>query len=158
MSYYDEIAKGYDALHREEQLRKLRIIEAELSITKEDTILDVGCGSGISAVLAGKITGIDPARKLLEQAPFRTVVGRAEDLPFEDDSFDVVISVTAIHNFDDSKKGLEEIARVGTDRFGLSVLKRAVRFKQIEQAIRTIFQVRNVVDEGTDVTFICKGI
>jgi SAM-dependent methyltransferase len=40
------------------------------------------------------------------------VVCRAEDLPFADGSFDVVVSRIAAHHFDDIGKGIGEMARV----------------------------------------------
>lgn len=158
MTYYDELARGYDELHREEQVRKLRIIQHELPIAEEDAVLDVGCGTGVSAILPGTITGIDPAEKLARQAPFKAIVGRAEELPFPDGSFDVIVCVTAIHHVDDVPRALREMARVGKDRFGFSVLKRAARFAEIERAICGQFSVVKTIDEGTDVIFICKGI
>ena len=70
------------------------------------TVLDVGTGTGVVALTAArigaKITGIDLTPKLLEQARlngealgFDNIVwrvGDAEDLPFPDSSFDVVLS------------------------------------------------------------------
>lgn len=65
-------------------------------------ILDVGCGSGIvtrdiAHMTTGKVVGIDEskdmicvAQKVLEQyGNVHLHIGRAEDLPFEDNSFDV---------------------------------------------------------------------
>ena len=46
MSYYDEIATGYDALHKEEQLQKLLLMLDALEVSDADSVLDVGCGAG----------------------------------------------------------------------------------------------------------------
>ena len=69
-------------------------------------VLDVACGTGNLAIPAAKtgadVTGIDIAPNLIEQAQARAVtegvnavfeVGDAEALPYEDGSFDVVITM-----------------------------------------------------------------
>jgi SAM-dependent methyltransferase len=44
------------------------------------------------------------------------VVCRGEDLPFADESFDVVASRLGAHHFDDVRAAVAEIARVAADR------------------------------------------
>ncbi|MEK6822251.1 MAG: hypothetical protein AABY13_00355, partial [Nanoarchaeota archaeon] len=62
MTGYDHLAPGYNALHGEEQADKARIIAAHLQTSASDTILDVGCGSGLgSQFMKGIKTGIDPS-------------------------------------------------------------------------------------------------
>lgn len=157
MNYYDETAEGYNELHGEEQLKKLRIIADEIKLNKDTKLLDVGCGTGLSAkVFDCDITGIDPAEKLLEQCPFKTLKAKAESLPFKDNEFDVVIAVTSIHNFDDIEKGLKEIKRVGKDRFALTVLKKASNADQVLEKIKELFTVIKEIDEDKDKIFILK--
>ena len=157
MNYYDETAKGYNELHGEEQLKKLKIIADEIKINKETKLLDVGCGTGLSAkVFNCSITGIDPAEKLLEQCPFKAIKAKAESLPFRDNEFDVVIAVTSIHNFDSIEKGLKEIKRVGKDMFALTVLKKAKNADLIIAKIHGLFQVLREIDEGKDKIFILQ--
>ena len=75
-------------------------------IAKDPTLLDVGCGSGQTAIPAAKngikVTGIDIAENLILHArkrakeaglEIRFDVGDAEDLPYANNSFDVVISL-----------------------------------------------------------------
>lgn len=157
MTYYDYVAEGYDELHKEEQLRKLKVIVDNLEIGPSDRVLDVGCGPGFAAELMdANITGIDPSEELLKRCPFKAVKGRAEELPFPDNAFDVVISVTAIHNFEFIGKGLQEMKRVGKHRFVFSVLKKAKRFYDINTHIRRIFKVIKTIDEGTDLIYFCE--
>ena len=168
-SYYDSIAEGYDTLHGEEQEKKLAIIKDELAknhdihefITPADHLLDVGCGTGISTVFfdCTRRVGIDPSPKLIERAASGASsyqVGYAEKLPFRDHEFDVIISITAIQNFYDIKKGLAEIKRVGKDRFILTFLKRSPKCERIENAIMTIFTVVKVIEEDKDRIYFCK--
>lgn len=69
--------------------------------------LDVGCGTGVLAErLAGRgyeMTGVDPSEGMLEvlaeRAPsVRAVRASGDDLPFDDGSFDLVLTVAALHH------------------------------------------------------------
>src|SRR3989338_825386 len=105
MDYYSATAKGYDELHREEQLNKLRIIKENIDINKTDKLLDVGCGTGFSLNFFNcQCTGIEPSEEMAQDNK-KIIIGKAENLPFPDNSFDIVISVTAIHNFDNIEHG-----------------------------------------------------
>lgn len=77
-----------------------------LDITPNSQLLDVACGSGQLALMAAKdgmgVTGVDIAGNLVERAraraqaeglPARFEEADAELLPFEDASFDVVVSL-----------------------------------------------------------------
>lgn len=159
MGYYDQISSGYNELHSEEQKRKMQIISSILEgwNARPDQILDVGCGTGLSTPEGA--FGCDPSEELLRQHPGypdRTVKAEAEALPFSDKEFDVVISVTAVHNFSDIEQGLKEIKRVGR-RFVLSVLKRSNKFEEIRRLISGIFDVEETIEEEKDVIFVCSG-
>lgn len=157
MDYYDVTSKGYNELHGEEQLHKLRIIQEHLEISPEDKILDVGCGTGLSSFLSDNIVGIDPSSELIKQASFKTIQGYAENIPFNDNRFDIVICVTAIHNFRDVKKGLSEMKRVGRNCFVFSILKKSPKLKDIKSRIELMFHVEHTVDEHFDLMFFCKA-
>ena len=68
-NYYDKISEGYEELHKEEQLKKVKLISKYLKVNKDDRLLDVGCGTGITTgPWQCKRYGIDPSKKLLEKA------------------------------------------------------------------------------------------
>jgi len=89
-----------------------------------DRILDVGCGKGFllydfTKVMPGiEIVGIDISRYAIENAKEEVKdflqMGNAKKLPFEDNSFDLVVSITTLHNLycNDLYKALKEIERV----------------------------------------------
>jgi ubiquinone/menaquinone biosynthesis C-methylase UbiE len=86
-------------------------------------ILDAGCGTGVfthDLLTAGaKVTGLDLSFPMLRRAgkkagayPFRMVQGDLRRLPFAGNSFDKVISVTAIEFIDDAQAAVAELFRV----------------------------------------------
>lgn len=93
-------------------------------ITSESSILDVGCAKGFmlhdfQQILPGiKVVGIDVSEYAIENCipsqKENLIVGNAKSLPFEDNSFDFILSVNTIHNLEleECKKALREIERV----------------------------------------------
>jgi ubiquinone/menaquinone biosynthesis C-methylase UbiE len=160
MNYYDNIASGYEELHKEEQLAKISLIKKYFNPQKNKKLLDVGCGSGISTVVWNcDIAGIDPSKELIKIAKQKKgnyYIGGAENLPFKDNEFDYVISLTAIQNFDDIDKGLKEIKRVGKDKFILTFLKASLKKDKIKQLIYDNFKVEQELEEDKDLVFICE--
>jgi len=149
MNYYDEISEGYNELHKEEQLNKVKIIVKELNITNEK-VLDVGCGTAFYADLFENYTGLDNSKGMLAKSKAKVVFGDAEELPFEDNSFDAVISVTALHNVKDFKKAIKEMERVSKGKIAISVLKKSKYFNEIKNELKNYKQI----EEEKDVIFI----
>jgi ubiquinone/menaquinone biosynthesis C-methylase UbiE len=89
-------------------------------------ILDVGCGTGyLLRELAGRcsqaveLVGIDPAGGMIAAARaaadddrLQWVEGTAEELPFPEAFFDLVVSTTSFDHWADQQAGLAECARV----------------------------------------------
>lgn len=88
-------------------------------------VLDVACGSGTAALIAERrycdVTGIDYVPGLIERATARAQangrsidfrVGDAQDMPFPDDSFDVVLSVYGVQFAPDQERAARELLRV----------------------------------------------
>src|SRR5215218_4361836 len=76
--------------------------------------LDVATGGGHVARRLREegcsVVTVDPAPGMRAD-----VVARAEDLPFADGAFDVVVTRIAAHHFDDIERAVGEMARVGND-------------------------------------------
>lgn len=98
--------------------------QAHFQLTGESSVLDVGCAKGfmlydMQQLIPGiTVAGIDISDYAIENAkeevkPFLRV-GNAVELPFEDNSFDVVFSITTVHNLEREElaKALQEIERV----------------------------------------------
>lgn len=82
------------------------------------TILDVGCGTGANLEMLaefGDAEGVDvsdDALKFCRAKGLKTHKGLAEELPFEDESFDVVTALDVVEHLDDDIAGLKEMHRV----------------------------------------------
>lgn len=87
-------------------------------------VLDVGCGMAhllyeLTQVVPGlSVSGIDISQYALEHAKEeirdKLRLGKAQDLPFADNEFDLVISLATLHNLKifDLQKAVQEIERV----------------------------------------------
>lgn len=100
--------------------------------SNDKKILDAGCGDGIAAVMIAKkypqaeIVALDISKPNLERAKQRALDNRvnniffqqgdAENLPFPDNSFDLVISSQVLEHLPNFRKGLDEIYRVTKKR------------------------------------------
>jgi SAM-dependent methyltransferase len=98
---------------------------AAAELAPGERVLDIGCGTGNAALLAGRAgaaaTGLDPAARLIEVARERAaalgvdarfVIGDAQALPVGDAEFDVVVSVFALIFAADPDRALAEALRV----------------------------------------------
>jgi ubiquinone/menaquinone biosynthesis C-methylase UbiE len=88
-------------------------------------VLDLGTGTGNAAFYArqagANVTAVDPSPRLLEVAASRVGEGdfrvaKAEDLPFDDASFDRVISIFAVIFSGEPEQAAHEIVRVTRGR------------------------------------------
>lgn len=134
------MAGCYDMLTPAEKSR-LRQKQIELAGIKEgDTVLEVGCGTGVMSLLArlktgntGKVHGVDIAEKMIIKARKKAEkygldidfkVASIDSLPFPDNHFDVVIASLMFHHLPVriKERGLKEIYRVlkNNGRFLLS--------------------------------------
>lgn len=97
-----------------------------------ETLLDAGCGEGftaegfLQAMPALQLTGFDPHEPSVELARMRNpraefLVGDIYNIPFEDDSFDVVCSFEVLEHLHDAPRALAELNRVARKAVVLSV-------------------------------------
>ena len=102
-------------------------------LTSNSSVLDVGCGKGfmlydmIKLIPNITVKGVDISTYAIENAiedmkPY-VQVADAKNLPFEDNSFDVVISINTIHNLEQENcaQALKEIERVSRGKSFITV-------------------------------------
>jgi len=114
--YEDWYSTRFGALADELELRLL--MELLQNVEPRASILEVGCGTGHfgSALQARafRVTGVDPAKAMLEcaQARFPVAIGDGARLPFADSSFDAALLVAVLDFVDDPAAVLREARRV----------------------------------------------
>jgi demethylmenaquinone methyltransferase/2-methoxy-6-polyprenyl-1,4-benzoquinol methylase len=105
-----------------------RIVKSLAPLERESTIVDLGTGPGILSIelhkllLQAKIIGVDLSSDMLEIARrnadeagmsnYETRLGRAEAIPVESNSVNLVVTQSSFHEWEDPQKGLSEIFRI----------------------------------------------
>ena len=126
---FDERAPGYETgwrgrLHHDIGDRAVDL--ALVSSPRPFRVLDVGCGTGyLLRRLAGRVpqalelAGLDAAPAMIETAQalatdsrIRFATGTAEELPYPEQTFDLVVSTTSFDHWADQRAGLAECARM----------------------------------------------
>ncbi len=113
---YDTLGVGYTAV-RQEDPRLAARIRAALGDAR--SVLNVGAGAGSYEPADLDVTAVEPSAVMRAQRPAGAapvVDGRAEQLPFEDDSFDAAMAILSDHHWDDHPRGLAELRRVARRR------------------------------------------
>jgi ubiquinone/menaquinone biosynthesis C-methylase UbiE len=109
---YDTIGLNYANL-RQPDPRLAAVIHAALGDAK--TVLNVGAGAGNYEPAHLDVTAIEPSQEMIRQRPVGAALaiqGRAEALPFAENSFDAVMAVLTVHHWTDKAAGLAEMRRV----------------------------------------------
>ena len=89
---------------------------------EQSTVLDVGCGTGRwSIYLSSKFSNVyamDPSKAIYAAANLtkdipgvHLIKASAENIPFEDETFDLVISLGVLHHIPDTQKALNTIVK-----------------------------------------------
>lgn len=124
---FDAVADAYDdslPQHVMEHYIIKRVAYIREHVPPGAKVLDVGCGTGVLAERLLRegydVTGADPFAAMLEHAQARdarlkTVHAPGQDLPFEDDTFDLTYCIAVMHHIadpQDVRETLVEMCRV----------------------------------------------
>jgi SAM-dependent methyltransferase len=106
---------------------------SHFNLKVDSSLLDVGCAKGfmlydlLQHMPKMQVSGLDISEYAIENAKPEVKdllqVGDAKALPFEDDSFNVVMSINTVHNLekDECAKALQEIMRVSRGKAFITV-------------------------------------
>ena len=127
---FNDIAKTYDFLNHLfsfgiDYYWRIRLIN-KANLNQENHALDIATGTGdVAFKLASKcdkVVGLDIAENMIEIAKIKQskkeiknidfIVGDAETLPFDDESFDIITIAYGFRNISDQPKALKEFNRV----------------------------------------------
>ncbi|MFE5596036.1 MerR family transcriptional regulator [Streptomyces sp. NPDC056549] len=109
---YETIGSAYPATRRTDPRIAARVWEA---LGDARTVLNVGAGTGSYEPPDRDVTAVEPSavmRALRPAGAAPCVAAEAENLPFEDQSFDAALAFSTVHHWQDPIAGLRELRRV----------------------------------------------
>ena len=132
-----DVINAYDELPLWSAMFGLLLLE-EVPLTGIRTALDVGCGTGFPLIElaerlgpASHVHGIDPWAPALQRARSKVASrrtknvtiheGSANAMPFDDSSFDLIVSNLGLNNFDDRAGAMRECRRVARNGATLAI-------------------------------------
>lgn len=97
-------------------------IAKHLGDIKNKKILDIGCGGGVDFKIFEQkgaiVSGIDPSEIMVNEAKQRVLnsdnvqIGEYENIPFQNETFDIVFGRFSLHYLENFDKAYHEIKRV----------------------------------------------
>lgn len=116
---YDEIGKGYSTTRKPDP-RIAAIIHSALG--DATGVLNVGAGTGSYEPMDRQLIAVEPSTAMINQrkpGSATAIQATADDLPFEDKSFDASMAIMTVHHWPDKEAGLREMRRVTKGRIVL---------------------------------------
>ena len=108
---YDTIGATYTVTRRTDPRIAARIWDA---LGDARTVLNVGAGTGSYEPPDRDVLAVEPSALMRSQRPpdaAPCLAGSAENLPFDDQSFDAAMAVCTVHHWQDPVAGLREMRR-----------------------------------------------
>ena len=116
-----------------------------LNISKDDIIIDIGCGGGINVerfleMTENKVYGLDYSelsverstklnQKAIDDGRCEIINGSVSDLPFNDNSFDIVTAFESVYFWPDLVSDLAEVRRVLKEDGRLFIANEALKIE-----------------------------
>jgi ubiquinone/menaquinone biosynthesis C-methylase UbiE len=116
---YDRLGRGYSEVRRPDPRIAARI---DAALGDARTALNVGAGAGSYEPPDREVIAVEPSAEMIAQRPpgsAPAIQASAEELPFDDDSFEAAMAVLAVHHWADLGAGLKEVQRVTQRRIVL---------------------------------------
>ncbi len=133
----EKSAKTYQSWYRSPQGRAIdrsieNLIVALLDPRAGEKVLDIGSGTGNHLLLLSRmgmvVSGIDASAYMIDKAKTRLghrctlKEGRAEDLPFDDNEFDMAVLINTLEFLDNPLEALREAGRVASKKVFVGVM------------------------------------
>jgi ubiquinone/menaquinone biosynthesis C-methylase UbiE len=130
-------ARFYEIWRRSSQCRAIErsmasLVRSVLDPIPGERLLDIGCGDGNHLLMFNQlglnVTGVDASVDMVQEARSRlgthsaVKVGMAEDLPFDDNEFDLAVLIHTLEFLDNPLPALREAGRVARRKVFIGVL------------------------------------
>ncbi len=153
---YEAGGAGYATLRRTDP-RIAALVHAALG--DAETVLNVGAGAGSYEPEGRYVVAVEPSAQMRAQRRTPAVIGVAEELPFDDDSFDAAMATITIHQWPYLESGLSELRRVARGPVVILTFDgAAMRDFWLDEYIPELFAAESARDPGlARVTSILGG-
>jgi ubiquinone/menaquinone biosynthesis C-methylase UbiE len=88
------------------------------------------------------------------------ILADIESLPFRENIFDIIFSITSFQNLPNLTKGIKETLRVGQDKgeVRFSILKKKLKIEQLNTLLKSLFTNLKLIQEEflEDIIFVGK--
>ena len=177
---YNLTSHFYDQRYSQIQTEKFEILLNNLELNQKK-ILDAGCGTGLLLEFINSLKqnstvnyhyiGMDITLNMLKefqskpltkktQWKVNLILADIESLPFRENIFDIIFSITSFQNLPNLTKGIIETLRVGQDKgdFRFSILKKKLKIVQLNSLLKSLFTNLKLMQEEflEDIIFIGK--
>jgi hypothetical protein len=108
---YEALGSSYGSVRRSDARLESLVHEA---LGECRTVLNVGAGAGSYEPVDRYVVAVEPSGSMRAQRPqgaAPAVDATAERLPFDDDSFDAVMAIMTVHQWQEVTQGLQELQR-----------------------------------------------
>jgi len=178
---YNSSAEFYDKRYRAIQEEKYHIILENYDLI-EKRILDIGCGTGLlfeyilnskenHNLQKSKFIAIDISWKMLLKFKKKLlklknkpnvlfVLSDIENLPFRNNSFNLIFSLTSFQNLPSILDGIRESLRVSTNdsTFKFSILRKKLNLDQVKTLLEPFVKDLKVINRDYIEDVIIQGI
>ncbi|MFX1523962.1 MAG: class I SAM-dependent methyltransferase [Promethearchaeota archaeon] len=180
ISRYDSSANFYDKRYKSIQEEKYRILLDNCEL-KEKLILDIGCGTGLlleyiikskqnQEILKPMFIAVDISGKMVSEfkkkiltlrecSRIELLLADIENLPFRDNSFNLIFSVTSFQNLPNILKGIQESLRItkSLSTIKFSILRKKLNLFRIINLLRPHVKNLEIVNNKDMEDVIIQG-